>query len=198
MCTFAKTIDYMKRLIILIAVLFVPATLAAQKGYPTETLEVEVGGGFITGFNSASVPYTMGGGLRLFGEVRFNDYRTPIDIGLQYNFGVLWRSKGDTPTHYSYNIMTTMVDYEFARGKHFSPFVGVGVGLAFVDTDRPGFRHMGRAVCFNPRIGFEFHTHYRLTIDAKIMTSEYSFFSIGFGYVFGGYPTEYSRPKDMK
>lgn len=184
----------MKLLFLFIAILFAPVTLVAQNSLPTETLEAEVGGSFIMGLNSSSVPYNMGGGLRFFGELRINDNRAPLDIGLQYTVGFLWRTKNDLPTSYSYNIMTTMADYEFSRGKHFSSFVGIGVGLAFVDRDQKGAdTNLGRSLCINPRVGFEINTHYRVTFDVKVMTAEYTFLSLGFGYVFGGHATEYTR-----
>ncbi len=184
----------MKRALILSFALFSVCVLSAQTdGYrnvgPFEG-EVGVGGIFESDgyYRGNTVP-----GFSIFIEGRHNFRNSAMSIGLQGFFGQ-WDRKdlpiADAgPGPFNERLRPLMVtiygDYNFRRWKNVSLFAGGGVGGAYFTGHSWS---SNRYILFSPRIGVELFSRFRLTVDLKTTVSDYTFFGINAGYVFGGKP----------
>jgi hypothetical protein len=94
--------------------------------------------------------------------------------------------------------LVTFVDHNWRGWRRVSLFAGAGVGMSAVDWEFYEYRsdleravwdtYRDRSFVFNPRVGAEFFNRVRLTVEYKWMVtaSEYSFFGLTVGGVFGG------------
>ncbi|MEG0807612.1 MAG: hypothetical protein RR410_04595 [Alistipes sp.] len=138
-------------------------------------------------------------GLQLYLETRMNIIDTPFDIGVQALFGSFDRKPDYALYEHTIRYRGTLVfltDYNLRKWKRVQPFVGLGLGMSFVDDTHSRYepdmsRRMeqtsyDRSFVFNPRIGVELFSHVRVTAEYKWMKKDYSYFGFNLGFVFGG------------
>ena len=120
-----------------------------------------------------------------------------VVVSLNYEIKVSQKREevwGETPIkHFSTtnetdynNFFTTIKNYNFNRGKKFSPFIGVGVGIASCKVVQGYYGNDAVKAIFTPRIGIEMFNHFRVTAYSKLGYRGYNNFGISVGYAFGG------------
>jgi opacity protein-like surface antigen len=83
-------------------------------------------------------------------------------------------------------------DYNFRHWRRVSLFGGIGLGYVHVfkqfQTVPWDGEHSSYDNCFafSPRVGAEFFSHIRLTVEYKVITKSYSYFGANLGFAFGG------------
>ncbi len=172
--------------------LFSVFTISAQNNNyrNVRSFEGEVGAGGLfeagAGEPGRSVP-----GFSVFVEGRHNFRNSTMSIGLQGSFGQ-WDRKnialddaGPGPHNERLKplMLTIYGDYNLRRWKSVSLFAGGGVGGAYF-TDRTVLSNY--YILLSPRIGAELWHRLRVTVDLKTTISDYTFFGVNVGYVFGG------------
>lgn len=186
----------MKKLLVLSLLFFVSRSVPAQNYNHVRRMEFEVGMGVSKAHKIDGAAAKAG--MQLYLETRMNVVDTPFDVGLQIMLGAFDRK----PNYAEYEqtiryrgIMSFGADYNLRRWKHVAPFVGIGLGMAFVDNTYSPYKSASRreeitdydrSVVFNPRIGVELFSHLRITAEYKWMKKDYSFFGFNVGFVFGG------------
>lgn len=171
--------------------LFLSGIAQAQETREVGKFEAEVGAGFpflAKRYNGKYEP-----GWFLHAEGRYNFRPAPVDIGLQFQIGALYREWRETAVNRDYHFYTTSVvsHYNFRRTKNVSPFVGCGVGFSIVTVNHSDWDAIDRkehdfAASIAPRIGVEFFHHVRLSVAYLLMNKEYSNMEVSVGVVLGG------------
>ena len=188
-----------RRIAILFAALVCCATSFAQK-VEVRRLEGEIGVGLVNGVNSFALD-ACNVGPKLYGELRYNFRFLPIDVGLQVSGSYFHReieSQAERQKSKSYNVMA-VADYNLFRGRKFSVFAGVGVGLGVLDMSypinikTPDAHWAGYSTgdgknkpCFSPRVGVELFNHLRLTVHYMAEEKANNHFGFSIGAVLGG------------
>ncbi len=187
----------MKRTTILLAVILSLCIVEgrAQNNNDFKGFEFEAAAGLI--FAGADGHYDYDGpGLQLMLEARHNLRDSNFDLAWQLSMGAFFReSSSATIKINNKSTLMTFTDYNLRKHRNITPFVGLGVGLAFVDY---GYEAKGvdghiqdytsydRHAVLTPRIGVEFYNRLRLTAEYRVMNKSYSHFGLNVGVVFGG------------
>lgn len=120
-------------------------------------------------------------------EVRFNFPYQPLDLGLEYYFGKTPREHELLDWKARVMGYSVFMDYNFRRGKDFSPFVGAGVGLGVCkNVNGEAVGPEGQRMLFSPRLGIEFFRHVLLTAFARFAGRSYNHLGLSLGIVLGG------------
>lgn len=184
----------MRKMIVAIVAIVVSmmAEVSAQSGYVVRdvgAVEVELGVGLATAANRMSEYGKSRQGVDANVELRYNFAAQPVDLGLYASVCSIYRCDrvGDYAKSYKFvseNLLLTS-DYNFFQGGKVSPFVGLGVGVAWSDiaaNDRNGGTHF----TFMPRVGVELSHHLRLTVSYKVFDRANNHLTLSLGYAFGG------------
>lgn len=117
-------------------------------------------------------------------EWRYNFNRRPWDVGI------------NTSMDFEGSRITAVGDYNFARNKNGSFFIGVGAGWANTTIlhIEEAIEHYGDSCCAStqdclcvyPRIGFEFFRHLRLTATVNTYNFKQAELLISLGVAIGG------------
>ncbi len=184
----------MKKLTILLVValsVFAIEGRAQGKG-EVRAVEFEAAmGGVVAGSYNG---FGSGSGSKMLLELRHNLKDSNMDLGLQFSFGGF-----DRETDYASlstinkTSLTTFADYNFRHNSWFTPFVGLGLGLSFInydyqvqnDSTRDSFS-FSRSAALVPRVGVEFFNRLRVTAEYSAMERGDSYFAFNVGVVFGG------------
>ena len=190
-----------KRVFMLVCALF---CVLASNAQPTDVrrFEWEIGLGLADGLSVLNLDKCTPG-PKLYTELRYNIKAIPIDLGVQATTGYFWRSaeqvqNADRLKTTSVNIMA-VADYNLRRGKNFSIFAGVGLGLGILDITAPisfdntqmnwsGYLTGDRSarLAFMPRIGVELWNHLRVSLTLTTQEKANNQYAVNVGLVFGG------------
>lgn len=153
-------------------------------GNNVRRIEVEAGGGFIYAGSYAGNQAKPG--MVLFVEARHNFPMTPFDVSLQAVTGSF--SRKDDNLAVNLNIGGIFfADWNWRPGRAASPFIGLGIGAAAVESMGISSGHMQEAAfVLNPRIGIELFEHLRITLEYKRTRPYCSFLGLNVGFAFGG------------
>lgn len=168
------------------------AEVSAQSGYVVRdvgAVEVELGVGLATAANRMSEYGKSRQGVDANVELRYNFTAQPVDLGLYASVCSIYRCDrvGDDAKRYKFvseNLLLTS-DYNFFQGGKVSPFVGLGVGVAWSDIAANN-RNGGTHFTFMPRVGVELSHHVRLTVSYKVFDRANNHLTLSLGYAFGG------------
>lgn len=140
--------------------------------------EFEVRYNYTYSMDNGSWNTFIGAGL----EARWNLRRLPLDVGITLN------ASGRRHGGYDYQTTALMVvsDWNFHRGEKISPFVGLGVGTAYMQRGYWFFREEQTAFAIMPRVGLELFRHWRVGVELNITKGHYNNMSLSVGYAFGG------------
>ncbi len=121
-------------------------------------------------------------------EARWNMQEVPLDFGLEMNLAVACSKKEDNRNTRRLFSIATITDYNFMRGKRFSPFVGMGLGMGNCNVvyGSHNYDNEGNCCMLLMRAGVEMFHHLRLTLDTRIAKKGYSQIGLSLGFVFGG------------
>ena len=178
----------MKKIIMIVSVMLMTLSANAQDNEgKTKVFNFEVKTG--TTFPLKSFSDTNNKlGFQIGVEARWNLRRLPIDIGTELYMGSTARTYKDRVLgHHISNrtfSLSAVTDYNFNRGNSFSPFVGMGVGVANCENIKGSYGGEQTRLCMTPRVGFMAFRHLRVTLDAHITRKEYSHAGLAVGYVF--------------
>lgn len=184
--------NYMKKiLLIVIAILFVAVDADAQRYYVDRTVgavEVDLNVGLATAANNMPGYGKSRQGVDAGVEVRYNFGAAPVDLGLNLSVCSMYRGQTINNVIHSYKFVSSNLlltsDYNFYQGGNVSPFVGLGVGVAWCDKDTNGGRGTHFAVM--PRVGVELSRHVRITLGYKVFDKANNHLLLSLGYAFGG------------
>jgi hypothetical protein len=160
------------------------AKASAQKINSVKPFEVEISVGGTYGIGKYVGENQFGPAFAI--EGRYNFPQTPIDLGLEIYGGSTTRKYEDSNLSNRILSLTTYSDYNFMRGKKFSPFIGVGVGIASCKVVQGYYGNDAVKAIFTPRIGIEIFNHFRVTAYSKLGYRGYNNWGISVGYAFGG------------
>ena len=117
-------------------------------------------------------------------EYRYNFNQRPWDVGINCSMD------------FSGSRITTVGDYNFARNKNISFFIGIGAGWANTDILNidEAIEEYGDSCCAStqdclcvyPRIGLEFFRHLRLTATVNTYNFKEAEFLLTLGVAIGG------------
>lgn len=119
-------------------------------------------------------------------EGRYNFYNSPMDVGWELYAGSTARNYEDTDLSNRILSFSVLSDYNFRRGKNFSPFIGAGIGIASCQIVQGYYGTNALKTLFTPRLGFELFNHLRLTAYSRLCYKGYNNVGISIGYAFGG------------
>lgn len=168
-------------LIILFSLFIITETKAAPPLKPFE-LEISLGGTY--GIDKYVGNRQIGPAFALEGRYNFSD--KPMDIGLELYGGSTARNYEGTNLSNRILSLSAFTDYNFRRGKTFSPFVGVGIGVASYKVVQGYYGDDAVKAIFTPRIGFELFNHFRITVYSRLGNKGYNNCGLSVGYAFGG------------
>ena len=119
-------------------------------------------------------------------EALWNLRKLPIDLGAELYVGSAVRDYAGNDVSNRTFSLSVVSDYSFHRDAKFSPFAGLGLGLANCEQvlGSYGYEDEGTMLCLTPRIGFVAFRHLRVTLDAHITQNNYSHAGISIGYSF--------------
>lgn len=160
------------------------AKASAQKINSVKPFEVEISVGGTYGIGKYVGENQFGPAFAI--EGRYNFPQTPMDLGLEIYGGSTTRKYEDSNLSNRILSLTTYSDYNFMRGKKFSPFIGVGVGIASCKIVQGYYGNDAVKAIFTPRIGIEIFNHFRVTAYSKLGYRGYNNWGISVGYAFGG------------
>lgn len=134
----------------------------------------------------------------LFGvAVRYALPDIPVDLGAEAGLSIAFRNKAFLRESGSYDdwalrtfSLALTGDYLFRNDSRFTPFVGVGCGLAqrveilpslgdHTDASEWGF-------IATPRAGVQVGKHLRFTLDMRVTQKDFNTVGLRVGYAFGG------------
>lgn len=160
------------------------AKASAQKINSVKPFEVEISVGGTYGIGKYVGENQIGPAFAI--EGRYNFPQTPMDLGLEIYGGSTTRKYEDSNLSNRILSLTTYSDYNFMRGKKFSPFIGVGVGIASCKVVQGYYGNDAVKAIFTPRIGIEIFNYFRVTAYSKLGYRGYNNWGISVGYAFGG------------
>jgi opacity protein-like surface antigen len=188
-------IETMKRILFFFAMIVAVSANAQEDNYSNvKPFEFEVG----FGISQGEFGNNGKAGSALFLEARINIEDTPFDVGLQGCIPYYDKNNVEVNNHiYDMHIMPRSImaygDYNFRHWRRVSLFGGIGLGYAYVINQHWSeisnfYNDTTRSNCFafSPRIGAEFFSHIRLTVEYKVITKSYSYFGANLGFAFGG------------
>ena len=123
------------------------------------------------------------------GEIRYNLRNLPMSTGI---FVESYHPARDPKNEEDYNVYVNggglygiLAEYDYNRGKKFSPFASVGLGLG-------NMRILdGSSKCvpaLRLKIGMELCYHLRISATGTFTKRDLCGYTIGLGFVFGGRP----------
>lgn len=126
--------------------------------------------------------------------MRHNIKGTGFDCGIMADFTAVRRTfpdlskYDDDQTNRTLTIALTGA-YNFMQGRKVNPFVGVGVGIGFMDCvgDRP-YPVEGVNAVVVPKIGVELWSFLRIYASSHIVRKGFNSLEVGIGFVLGGRP----------
>lgn len=163
------------------------AKASAQEVTYVKPFEVEISVGGTYGIGKYVGKNQIGPAFAIEGRYNFPQY--PIDLGLElYGGSTARKYEGSNLSNLSNRILSVSAysDYNFMRGKKFSPFIGIGVGIASCKVVQGNFGNDAVKAIFTPRIGIEMFNHFRVTAYTKLGYKGYNNLGISVGYAFGG------------
>lgn len=175
----------MKKLTIILFFSLFGARVAAQDFLGP--VEIEVGP--VTSF-SGSCMGDAEPSLCMAAEVRYN-FDAPWDVGFHFGLGSVWRDWQRYDGKFRYRDYLLVADYNLRRGKNFSFYAGVGVGLSSLGRrEAPEGNADYRYDCafsLMPRVGVELFRCVRLSAGYVVTKKSYHNLQIGATVVFGGW-----------
>ena len=81
--------------------------------------------------------------------------------------------------------LSAFSDYNFRRGKKFSPFIGIGIGIASCKVVQGYYGDDAVKAIFTPRLGVEILNHFRITAYSRLGYRGYNNIGVSVGYAFG-------------
>lgn len=157
---------------------------SAQKVNSVKTFEVELSVGGTYGIDKYVGKNQIGPAFAI--EGRYNLPQYPMDLGLEIYGGSTTRKYESSNLSNRILSLSAYSDYNFMRGMKFSPFIGVGVGIASCKVVQGYYGDDAVKPIFTPRIGIEMFNHFRVTAYSKLCYRGYNNFGISVGYAFGG------------
>lgn len=168
--------------IIILCSLFIIAETKANVPLKPFELEISIGGTY--GIDKYVGKKQIGPAFAL--EGRYNFYNSPMDIGLEIYTGSTSRKYEDINLSNRIVSLSVYSDYNIGRGKNFSPFIGIGVGVASYKVVQGYYGTDAVKAIFTPRFGIEMFNHFRIGIYSKLGYRGYNNCGISIGYTFGG------------
>jgi hypothetical protein len=164
------------RRVLVISALFVTLFASAQTQVSRRPFEAEIG--IIGGYGLNKFDPLTG----IYVAARYNYADVPFDLGMEYTDNDFYNRKGDY--YFKSQNLKVMSNYNFYKWKNFTPFVGLGAGLAWITLHDEFYKGQanygeGQGYIVSPRIGVEAFEHARLTL-------EYDFYP-GIGYQYFKY-----------
>lgn len=160
------------------------AKASAQEVTSVKPFEVEISAGGTYGIGKYVGKNQIGPAFAIEGRYNFPQY--PIDLGLELYGGSTARKYEGSNLSNRLLSVSAYSDYNFMRGKKFSPFIGVGVGIASCKVVQGNYGNDAVKAIFTPRIGIEMFNHFRVTAYTKLGYKGYNNLGISVGYAFGG------------
>lgn len=157
---------------------------SAQEVKSVKPFEVEISAGGTYGIDKYVGKKRVGPAFAI--EGRYNFPQNPMDLGLEIYAGSTTRKYEGSNLSNRIISLSAYSDYNFNRGKNFSPFIGVGVGVASCKVVQGYYGNDAVKAIFTPRIGIEMFNHFRVTAYSKLGYRGYNNFGISVGYAFGG------------
>jgi len=171
----------------IVALALASVTVAAQDVKKMVVVEPYLGLGLPTKAVEGTDPFT---GLDSGAEARYNLKNGKLSLGLDYNWSVAARTRGDKMSSERAVSLSATCDYYLRRGKVTAFFVGTGLGVAHRNTVRSAAAP-GIGICplhgpvASPRIGMELWGHVRLTIEARLTQKHYNTVAFRIGVPIG-------------
>lgn len=175
---------YFKLIVISSLLMLVAKKTSAQEVTSVKPFELEISIGGTSGIGKYVGKNQIGPAFAL--EGRYNFYHNPMDIGLEVYGGSTARKYKDSNLSNRILSLSIYSDYNFRRGKKFSPFIGLGIGMASCKVVQGYYGDDATKAIFTPRIGFEIFNHLRITGYSKLCYQGYNNIGISIGYAFGG------------
>lgn len=157
---------------------------SAQEGSMVKPFELEISLGGTYGIGKYVGENQIGPALAF--EGRYNFSQLPMDLGLELYAGSTARKYETSNLSNRILSLSVYTDYNFRRGKSFSPFMGVGVGIASCKVVQGYYGDDALKAIFTPRIGVEMFNHFRITVYSKLGYKGYDNLGVSVGYAFGG------------
>lgn len=158
--------------------------MSAQDVTPVKPFEFEISIGGTYAIDKYVGEKLIGPAFAL--EGRYNFPQNPMDLGLEIYGGSTARKYEDSNLSNRILSISLYSDYNFRRGKKFSPFFGIGVGMASCKVVQGYYGNDALKAIFTPRLGLEILNHLRITAYSKLGYKGYNNFGVSVGYVFGG------------
>ena len=117
---------------------------------------------------------------------RYNFLHKPVDMGLELYIGSTAREYDAANLSNRILSVSAFSDYNFRRGKKFSPFVGIGMGIASCKVVQGAYGTDAARAVVTPRLGVELLGHIRMTCYSKLCFKGYNHVGVSVGYAFGG------------
>lgn len=167
--------------LIILSFLFVIAETKANT--PLKPFEFEISLGGTYGIDKYVGNKQIGPAFAL--EGRYNFYNSPIDVGMELYGGSTARNYEDTNLSNRILSLSAFSDYNFRRGKKFSPFIGIGIGIASCKVVLGYYGDDAVKAIFTPRLGVEILNHFRITAYSRLGYRGYNNIGVSVGYAFG-------------
>lgn len=155
----------MKKLFIVFAML-ISYLASAQTQVGRRPFEAEIGVNASYGLNHFD-PFTG-----WYIAARYNYANIPFDLGMEYSNVSFYNKKKDN--YYKNENIKVVSNYNFYGIKNFTPFVGMGAGMAwnefhdeYYNGDSVG-RYVKRSLILTPRVGFEVFDHVRFMVEYNL------------------------------
>lgn len=163
------------------ALIVLPFTCKAQgvkDSLRVKVFEFEVRNNYTYSLDNGSWSTFIGFGL----EARWNLRNIPLDLGITINTS--GRRHGGLD--YQTAALLAVSDWNFRRGQKVSPFVGLGVGTAYMQRGYLFYKEEQTAFALMPRVGLELFRHLRVGVTLNVTKTPYSNMAVSVGYAFGG------------
>jgi len=151
---------------------------------PVKPFEFEISIGGTYGIDKYVGKKQIGPAFAIEGRYNFPQY--PMDLSLELYGGSTARKYEDSNLSNRILSLSAYSDYNFMRGKKFSPFIGVGIGIASCKVVQGYYGNDAVKAIFTPRIGIEIFNHFRITAYSKLGYRGYNNWGFSVGYTFGG------------
>lgn len=168
--------------LITLCCLFITTKTKADTTLKPFELEISLGGTY--GIDKYIGHKQFGPALGL--EGRYNFHNTPMDIGMELYLGSTVRKYEGSDLSNRILSLSAFSDYNFKKGKKFSPFIGIGIGIASYQVVQGPYGDDAVKAVFTPRLGVEMFNHFRLTAYSKLGCKGYNNIGISVGYAIGG------------
>lgn len=183
----------MKRILFAIAIILASmATEATAQRYVVRdvaAIEADINVGIATAANKIDMYGRTRQGIDANIELRYNFATAPVDLGIYYSICTIPRgeSVGNAAKSYDFNSMNLLLtsDYNFYQGRRVSPFVGLGMGVAWSEINADGTSH-GTHFAIMPRVGIEIASRLRISLAYKAFDRANNHLVVGIGIAFGG------------